>query len=435
MPSFPSLPAVRAAVLLALGLSAAPLHAATWTVNSTADAPDRNTSNGVCDAEVGGGQVVCTLRAAMMQAAANDVIQLAAGATYTLTRPRFAAEPDAWGGDLNVQVTALTIQGPLLGARPTIRAEAGFNDRLIRVEGWNKLTLSRVVLDGADTFDENGGAIVGGYMDLLDVRIQNSSADTGGAIWANAGITLTRCEFAGNHARIGGAIWFDSGSNGALTANAVSFIGNRADEKGGAFYVAGNSTVNLANATFHGNRAPDGAALASQVVFPSWVTLNNTTIAGNGGLDGPAQSTIVLGGVIYPSNSVIAGNDAAADIRLDGGSDVMSRAHNVIGTIDYDPANNIVDLDPTDQPAPAELGLLAPSIAPWSTVGITTVVPAADSPLRDAGDPGSGAGTHCAPSDANGVARGAMQPCDIGAAEYVPAADVLFADGFDVPSA
>jgi CSLREA domain-containing protein len=433
MPSFPSLPAFRAAALLALGLSAAPLQAATWwIVNSTADAPDRDTANGICDAEVGG-QVVCTLRAAVMQAAAGDVVQLAAGATYTLTRPRFAAEPDAWGGDLDIQVATLTIQGPVLGARPTIRADDGFNDRLIRVEGWNKLILRRAVLDGAD--NENGGAIAGSLMDLSDVRIQDSGADSGGAIWANAAVSLTRCEFVGNHARVGGAIWFDSSSNGPLMADTVSFIDNRADERGGAFYIAGNSTANLTNATFHGNRAPDGAALASQVVFPSWVTLNNATITGNGGLGGATQSAIVLGGVIYPANSVIAGNDAAADIRLDGGSNVLSSGHNVLGTIDYDPANNIVTLDATDRPAPAYLGLLPPSIAPWSTVGITTLVPAADSPLRDTGHPGSGGNTECAPVDANGVARGAMQPCDVGAAEYLPSADVLFADGFDVPSA
>lgn len=433
MPSLPSLPALRAAALLALVLSAAPLQAAAWTVNSTADAPDRDTSNGVCDAEVGG-QVVCTLRAAIMQANANDVIQLAAGAVYTLTRPRLAAEPDAWGGDLNVQVTALTIQGPAQGARPTIRAGAGFNARLIFVEGWNRLTLNRVVLDGPDSFDENGGALAGGYMSLSDVRIQDSGADSGGAIWSNASVDLTRCEFVGNHARIGGAIWLDSGFNGPLTADTVSFIGNQADEKGGALYIAGNSTANFTDATFHGNRAPDGAALASQVVFPSWITLNDATIAGNGGVGGPAQSVIVLGGAVYPSNSVIAGNDAAADIRLDGSSNVQSKGYNILGTIDYDPANDIVTLDATDRPAPADLGLLPPSIAPWSTVGITTVVPAADSPLRDTGHPGSGAGTHCTPVDANGVARNAAQPCDVGAAEYVPAADVLFADGFDTSS-
>ena len=59
-------------------------------------------------------------------------------------------------------------------------------------------------------------------------------------------------------------------------------------------------------------------------------------------------------------------------------------------------------------------------------------MPAADSPLRDAGHPGSGTGTFCEPTDANGVARGPLEPCDVGAAEYQPAADAIFADGFEV---
>jgi predicted outer membrane repeat protein len=420
--------AARVAGLCA-ALAAAPLHAAVWTVNSTADAPDRDTANGLCDADVDGA-VVCTLRAAVMQAGSGDVILLPSG-TYTLTRPRLAAEPDARGGDLDIEVNALTIQGPAFGARPLIRAAADFNDRLIDVQGWNTLTLSRVVLDGPDALPGGGGAISGGRIELTDVRIQDSGADLGGAIWSNATLTLTRCEFVGNHARTGGAIWLSSGPNGAMNAQAVSFIGNRAEEKGGALYVAGNTTVSLLNATLYGNRAPEGAAVASQVAVPSWLTLNNATIAGNGGIDGTAQSAIVLGGWLYPSNSVIAGNDAAAEIALIG-SEVRSKGYNVIGAVAYDPATSILALDPSDRPAPAYLGLYPPALASWSATGIATAVPAADSPLRDAGHPGSGDGTFCEPTDANGIARGPLEPCDIGAAEYQPAADGIFADGFEV---
>lgn len=423
---------LRAARIVGLcaALAAAPLQAAIWTVDSTADAPDRDTANGVCDAEVDGA-VVCTLRAAVMQAHSGDVIVLPSG-TYTLTRPRLAAEPDARGGDLDVEVNALTIQGPAFGARPLIRAAADFNDRLIHVQGWNSLTMSRVVLDGPDALPgDGGGAISGGHIELTDVRIQDSGADLGGAIWSNAGIKLTRCEFVGNHALTGGAIWLSSGPNGAMNAQAVSFIGNRADETGGALYVAGNTTVSLLNATLYGNRAPEGAAVASQAAVPSWLTLNNATIAGNGGIGGAAQSTIALGGWLYPSNSVIAGNDAVAEIALSN-SEVRSKGHNVVGAVAYDPATSILALDPSDRPAPAYLGLYPPALASWSTTGIATAVPAADSPLRNAGHPGSGAGTFCEPTDANGVARGPLEPCDIGAAEHQPAADAIFADGFEV---
>lgn len=90
-----------AAALLGLATSltvavgtGAPVSAATFVVNSTADTSDANTADGVCDA--GGG--VCTLRAAVEQANAApgaDVITLPAG-TYDVATP---LEPS---GDLTV---------------------------------------------------------------------------------------------------------------------------------------------------------------------------------------------------------------------------------------------------------------------------------------------------------------------------------------------
>jgi hypothetical protein len=62
-----------------------PAHAATFTVNSTADAVDAHPGDGVC-ADASGH---CTLRAAVMEANAlsgPDTITLPAG-TYTLTIP------------------------------------------------------------------------------------------------------------------------------------------------------------------------------------------------------------------------------------------------------------------------------------------------------------------------------------------------------------
>src|SRR5690606_38888623 len=57
-------------------------HAATFTVNNTADAPDANPGDGICATASG----VCTLRAALQEAnaaAGADTINVPAG-TYTL---------------------------------------------------------------------------------------------------------------------------------------------------------------------------------------------------------------------------------------------------------------------------------------------------------------------------------------------------------------
>jgi CSLREA domain-containing protein len=82
-------------------------HAATFTVNSTADAVDTNPGDGVC----ADGSGNCTLRAAIMEANAlpgADTITLPAG-TYILTIPGIN-EDAAATGDLDITAD-LTING------------------------------------------------------------------------------------------------------------------------------------------------------------------------------------------------------------------------------------------------------------------------------------------------------------------------------------
>jgi CSLREA domain-containing protein len=110
----------RLFVALAISLvftfaGALPAVAATFTVNSTADAVDANLADGVCETATAG---VCTLRAAIQQAnasAGTDTIVLPAG-TYTLTIAG-AGEDAAVTGDLDV-TGILTITGA--GADTTI---------------------------------------------------------------------------------------------------------------------------------------------------------------------------------------------------------------------------------------------------------------------------------------------------------------------------
>src|SRR5437899_7628287 len=69
--------------------------------NNLTDAPDANPGNGVC--ETAGGNGVCTLRAAIMEANAKsgvDTINLQPGATYVLTRS--GTDDAALNGDLDI---------------------------------------------------------------------------------------------------------------------------------------------------------------------------------------------------------------------------------------------------------------------------------------------------------------------------------------------
>ena len=94
-------------VLVLSAFAAAPSRAATFNVDSTADAVDANPGNGSCATAT----QACTLRAAVQESSAlsgADIINLPAG-TYTLT----LTGPDEDGGstgDLDVS-GSLTITG------------------------------------------------------------------------------------------------------------------------------------------------------------------------------------------------------------------------------------------------------------------------------------------------------------------------------------
>jgi len=75
-----------------VAIDASPARAATLQVNSTGDAPDQDTADGVCDtgATVSGGGAECTLRAALEQANAMsgfDLVEFGVTGTITLGSP------------------------------------------------------------------------------------------------------------------------------------------------------------------------------------------------------------------------------------------------------------------------------------------------------------------------------------------------------------
>jgi CSLREA domain-containing protein len=143
--------AVPALLTAALGF-AVPAGAATFTVNTTADAVDATPGDGAC-ASAGGS---CSLRAAVMEAntlPGPDTIVLPAG-RYTLTLAG-AGEDAAATGDLDV-LSDITILGA--GAASTI-IDGGGIDRVFDV--LDTLRLTSLTVEGGrilDTsFDGGGG--------------------------------------------------------------------------------------------------------------------------------------------------------------------------------------------------------------------------------------------------------------------------------------
>ena len=64
--------AVMAALLFGLLLVARPAHATNFIVNSTGDGADADTTDNICDSDLGTAEEQCTLRAAIQQANATS---------------------------------------------------------------------------------------------------------------------------------------------------------------------------------------------------------------------------------------------------------------------------------------------------------------------------------------------------------------------------
>jgi hypothetical protein len=298
-------PAIRAAF-------AAP-SVAPFTVNSTLDQIDDNTSNVACHTT----DNTCTLRAAVMQANQVPVpgvtINLPSG-TYTLTLLALAGDPDA-NGDLNLTTPnsgnpVISIVGA--GADKTF-IDGNQIDRVFRI-------------DSGRTVSITGVTIRNGY----------SPASDGGGIWNNGRLTVSNSTISGNHAVRGGGI-FDEQSlivlNSTISQNTSDHAGggilsegdlnvrnstigaNSAGGFGGGIYTG--ITLTLATSTIYGNHAGDGGGIFND----GYLTAVNTTIGQNnadtngGGLNNRALTN----GLAALYNTTIIDNDADHDRDENGG--------------------------------------------------------------------------------------------------------------------
>ena len=147
-------------------------------------------------------------------------------------------------------------------------------------------------IDGAILFDNNDS-------------LRNHTTDHGGAIWSSGDLTLNpttgAATFQNNDAYNGGAIYLDAGKT--LTAGEVSFIGNTGTNIGGAIQAYG---ITIAGpATFQNNSVSnDGGAIYNQV---NAVNINGVILFDNNDA-GTASGD--YGGAIY-SDADVTLNDVS----------------------------------------------------------------------------------------------------------------------------
>jgi CSLREA domain-containing protein len=399
------------------------LMACTYTVDSTADAPDANPGDFICARAVpqggfttGDDAGLCTLRAAIMEANATvvpDRVEVPAG-LYRLALPTLEGTELVISSDVLIRGAgsgSTIIDGGGEGCtlnpgewRPVIRITSG--------------TVGLVYLT-IQNGNENGLRIEGGTIEIADSVVRENFSPTyqGGAINVSEGASLTvrrsslvdNCNFGG----YGGAIYND----GSLFVYDSLVADNNATVSSGA--ILSHGVMHLRNTTVSGNyvTAPelDGTGGIDQ-----WGvgTLNNVTIAYNaggvtsdgiGGLNTGSDDSTTL------RNSIIAYNEGGGSGANDcAGALGSTSAYNLVSDsagceFEGSTASFLLDIDPL-------LAALADNGGPTLTHALPV-----GSPAREAAspsEPGGGAADACEAYDQRGVPRPqGAGVCDMGAFE------------------
>lgn len=443
---------VTLAVLLATALSSAPAGAATFTVDTTADAVAKS----ACDDAVADD---CSLRGAVSKAngtAAHDTIVVPAG-VYTLSVPSpcffAAAVGDSVGGQA---VTAICLNSDLdivgAGRDSTFIQQIG-TDRIFAISKAKTVNIGAVTLSGGRGgfgFQIGGGAGINnhGTLTLADSLVTNNQLvnGSGGGLHNIGTLTVLRSAITGNSTNTGsGGGISNTCCPGGFTVPSItltvidSTISTNGAQSGGG--IANTWTTTVINSTIDGNTANLGGGIYQD--FGGVLTVRNSTISGNtgyGGGMGPGgastrieSSTITRnngtngpGGFYFNGNhgvtmrnTIVAGNTSTNGSIPDCGGPFTSQGYNLIGVfngscpLSGDTTGNVLNVS-------ARLGDLADNGGPTRThapLGASGANPA--SPAIDAANPADPAtgGLACPAIDQRAVLRPIGARCDIGAFE------------------
>ncbi|MEE4273487.1 MAG: choice-of-anchor Q domain-containing protein [Thermoanaerobaculales bacterium] len=310
---------------IALTISTTAVQAATFTVDSVADAPDLIPGDGFCMAA----GAVCTLRAAIMETNAltgPDIITLPAG-DFPLSIGGFG-EDGCLTGDLDV-----TDDVSIAGAGTSISIIDGNGiDRVFDILG-AVLVLSELSIINGNSGSDRGGCVRNsGDLTISDADISSCTANWGGGIYnqPDAITELTRVELHHNHASgpgggllnlMGSLILTDvtvreniSSEGGGISTGSIephgcwatnlTLTSNISTNHGGGIYAGGE--IELTGVLMSDNEAlGHGGGLFGLATITDFVATGNSAGGYGGGLS-------LVGGTGYldVSNGLIENNEA-----------------------------------------------------------------------------------------------------------------------------
>ncbi|MCH8061585.1 MAG: hypothetical protein IH861_03680 [Chloroflexi bacterium] len=275
-----------------------------------------------------------------------DVINLAAGGTYTLMvidnvtegnngLPSFTSEITINGNGATIlrSNTAGTPDfrffhvaggGTLRLDHLTVRNGAATGGTVLAPEGRGGALFNRgiVELTNVSVMDNlvsnDGGGIfnnAGGTLTVTDSAVDdNSAGESGGGIDSRGDTTVIGSSISDNSAatliaRPGGGLFNGEGGTMSITDSTIS--GNSATNAGGI--ANGNGTITLNDSTVNDNTATDsggGIVNASGVAATATMTISDSTINGN---------TAVFGGGIRNFDDLTLSNSTVSDNSVSGG--------------------------------------------------------------------------------------------------------------------
>ncbi len=301
-----------------------------YAVDSTADAPDSNPGNGICQSTIGG----CTLRAALMEAGTHAtpiLITIPAG-VFNVNIP---GDDEDLGVTGDLDIIALESEGRVLigqGPDKTIIRSNGV-ERVFDLDGSSlnrssiglfgmRIEGGNTVHPGDDSGNFNGGGARFSFPRMLTIdRVwfdRNSSGSSGGGlhvIQSSGPTRITRSAFTRNYAvRDGGGMHLSQGTD--MSVSNSLFADNLADLYGGGLADSLSSNVELSWLTITGNYA---VRQGGGVLLTGGETIGSTLITGNNdGLSFHAPDCATLATGTVSSGFNLIGAVSQADCVLTG---------------------------------------------------------------------------------------------------------------------